>query len=86
MAFGPTKEAQNNPRRVYLKDEKKWVALGGEITIERKKPKRPSTIPEATSAQYEKKKHLTNLVTESAAGSSASKKQKPATNGGKTEA
>ena len=60
--YGPSQEAENNPRRVFLKEEKKWIALGGEVKIERQKPKRSTVIPEATAAEYEQFKHLTKLV------------------------
>lgn len=53
--YGPTEVAQNNPRRVYLKSIRKWVAVGGPVEITRKPPKKNQTVREATPEEY---KHL----------------------------
>lgn len=64
--YGPTSKAINNPVRVYLKDIRRWVAIGGKITIERKAPKKSEVIPEATATQYKdlyERRKLTHLIT-----------------------
>lgn len=63
--YGPTQAAQNNPRRVYLKEQRKWIGVGGKIEINRKAPKRSTTVPEATEAEYKflyEKRNFTNLI------------------------
>lgn len=49
--YKPTDQAKERPIRVRLNGS--WVAIGAEITINRKPPAEKVTIKEATPKQYE---------------------------------